>query len=93
VGGGGVSGYHASGWGWHGNSGNDQFWTNLKLANGWVLYSVDNFQKDTVGGGSHADAVPVSQGDAQVNWYVDNCGLASYTGDMIITGPVGVPPF
>jgi hypothetical protein len=85
VGGGAVSGYHASGWGFHGHSGSDKFWGNLN--NGWIVASVVNFQQFNVGG--HVDLVdPDGQ---QLNWYVDSCGLASYTADMMITGPVGLP--
>jgi hypothetical protein len=87
VGGGAVSGYHASGWGFHGHSGSDKFWGNLN--NGWIVASVVNFQQFNVGSGSHVDLVdPDGQ---QVNWYADNCGMASYTADMLITGPAGLP--
>ena len=100
----GFQGYHASGWGLHGNLGNDQFYATLY--NGWVLDSVTPPDPILFGGGvldwvkigngSRADVAQVigagtSNPQVNVEWYVDNCGLIEYFADFSITGPLGVP--
>jgi hypothetical protein len=100
----GFQGYHASGYGIHGNLGNDQFYATL--ANGWVLDSVTPPDPILFGGGvldwvkigngSRADVAQVigagtSNPQVNVEWYVDNCGLIEYFADFSITGPLGVP--
>ncbi len=90
----GFQAYHASGWGFSGNSGNDQFSANLN--NGWVLDMVTPLQWEYVGGGSTATewfVSPTGTPTPQVGvpWHVDNCGMIWYSGDIIITGPIGVP--
>jgi hypothetical protein len=90
----GFQAYHASGWGFSGNSGNDQFSANLN--NGWVLDMVTQLQWEYVGGGSTATewfVSPAGTPNPQVGvpWHVDNCGMIWYSADIIITGPIGVP--
>ncbi len=91
----GFQGYHASGWGFSGESGNDAF-TASTLNNGWVVDSVTGLSGWKVGNGSHATESWVSPFGAtspgvQVNFYADNCGAILYYGDIIVTGPKGVP--
>jgi hypothetical protein len=94
----GLWGYHASGWGFHGNSGNDQFWVTAPLQNGWVLNSTSANTSAKIGDVSQASEDPNSTSapgtpspDLGVDWYVGNCGMVIYDGHMIITGPLGVP--
>jgi len=91
----GFYGYHASGWGFSGETGNDQFWPLPVLQNGWVLSSVSGLSWDRVGGGSNAQETSspppgTSAPDLAVGWKADNCGVIFYWGDMYITGPAGV---
>jgi hypothetical protein len=94
----GLGGYHASGWGFHGNGGTDQFFVTTPLQNGWVLNSASANWSEKVGDVSTAseDANTTSapgtpSPNLGVDWYVGNCGMILYYGNMIITGPVGVP--
>jgi hypothetical protein len=94
----GLGGYHASGVGFHGNGGNDQFWVTTPLQNGWLLYSASATWATKVGDVSTASEDPNNTSapgspspNLGVNWYVGNCGMVVYFGHMIITGPIGVP--
>jgi hypothetical protein len=94
----GLGGFHASGWGFHGNGGNDQFWVTKPLQNDWVLDSASADWSAKVGDASQASedaSLTTGPGTSNptlgVDWYVDNCGAVVYYGDMIITGPKGVP--
>lgn len=90
----GFYGYHASGWGFSGETGNDRFWPSPVLQNGWVLSSVSSLSGDKIGNGSFANEAPTSPGtnspNVSVSWKADNCGVIFYWGDMTITGPAGV---
>jgi hypothetical protein len=90
----GFYGYHASGWGFSGESGNDQFWATLN--NSWVLDSITGLSGTRVGNGSDANEWNPSQPGTPnpkltVLWHADNCGIILYWGDMMITGPRGLP--
>jgi hypothetical protein len=90
----GFQAYHASGWGFSGNSGNDQY--SGSLNNGWVLASVTGLSGYKVGNGSTASEWYVSPAGTPspqvgVPWHVDNCGMILYYGDIDITGPAAVP--
>jgi hypothetical protein len=90
----GFSAYHASGWGFHGNRGNDQF--SAFLLNGWVVDSVTGLAWTNIGSGSSANEWYVSPAgtwflQVSVPWYADNCGMILYWGDVVITGPAEVP--
>jgi len=94
----GLGGYHASGWGLGGNSGLDQFDLLTPLKNGWVFDSGSATWLSKVGDVSQASEDPNTTSAAGtpnpvlgVHWYVGNCGAIIYSGDMIITGPRGVP--
>ncbi len=93
-----LGGYHASGIGFQGNGGNDQFWLTTPLQNGWVLdtASVDWTTKVNNGGQVSVDSsLTTDPGTPDprlgVDWYVNNCGGIFYQGHMIVTGPLGVP--
>ena len=90
----GFYGYHASGWGFSGETGNDQFWPLPMLQNGWVLSSVSGLSWDKIGNGSYANESASQPGtsapNVSVNWKADNCGVIFYWGDMYINGPAGV---
>ena len=94
----GFEGYHASGWGFHGNGGNDRYWVTTPLQNGWVLDSASATWQTKVGDVSTASEDPNTTSapgtpspGLGVDWYVGNCGMVLYDGHMIITGPKGVP--
>jgi len=94
----GLGGFHASGWGFGGNSGTDNFWVTAPLNNGWVLDSASASWTTKVGDVSTArmdwystSAKGTPSPNLGVDWYVGNCGMVVYAGHMIITGPVGVP--
>jgi hypothetical protein len=94
----GFYGFHASGWGFSGESGNDGFWLSPSqtLNNDWVVDSVTSLSGWKIGNGSSATEAWASQPGAtnpgvNVNWYSDNCGAILYTGDIMVTGPVGMP--
>jgi hypothetical protein len=94
----GFTGYHGSGWGFHGNSGNDQFWVTAPLNNGWVFDSAGVGWEVKVGDVSQANldsnttsAPGTPSPTVGVDWYVGNCGAIPYEGYVSITGPVGVP--
>jgi len=92
----GFQGYHASGWGFSGESGDDGFWANPNPNNGWVVDSVTGLSGWKVGNGSHATEAWTSPPGAtnpgsNVNWYSDNCGAILYYGEIRITGPAGMP--
>ncbi|CAN3990494.1 hypothetical protein [Methylocystis bryophila] len=91
----GFQGYHASGWGFSGEAGNDQF-SGPSLKNGWGFASASSFSGDYIGTfyqptywfqSSVGDANP----KVSVNWQADNCGLIFYYADIYISGPTGVP--
>ena len=90
----GFYGYHASGWGFSGETGNDQFWPSPVLQNGWVLSSVSGLAWDKIGGGSYANESSSQPGtnapNVSVNWKADNCEVIFYWGNMNIIGPAGV---
>jgi hypothetical protein len=93
-----LAGFHASGWGFHGNSGVDQFWLTPSLQNGWVLDSASvDWAVMINNGGSVKEASSfgtdpgISDPELGVDWSVNNCGGIGYQGHMIIVGPVGVP--
>jgi hypothetical protein len=92
----GFYGYHASGWGFSGETGNDDFWSSPALQNGWVLSSVSGLSGTRIGGGSFANVASSSPPgsntpNAAVSWKADNCGVIFYWGNMNITGPAGMP--
>lgn len=53
-----LGGYHASGWGFHGNGGNDRFWVTTPLQNGWALDSASATWETKVGDVSTASEDP-----------------------------------
>jgi hypothetical protein len=93
-----LGGYHASGWGVQGDPGDDLFWMNSPLQNGWVL---DSTSADWITQVNNGGQVSVNLGETtdpgtsspmlDVNWYINNCGAVFYSGHMIVTGPLGVP--
>ncbi len=94
----GFQGYHGSGWGFSGESGNDGFWLSptQTLNNGWVVDSVTGLSGTKVGNGSSATETWTSPPGAtnpgvNVNWYSDNCGAILYYGDIRVSGPAGMP--
>jgi hypothetical protein len=93
-----LAGYHASGWGFTGDSGDDLYWLNTPLQNGWVLDSTSADVSMWVNNGGQVSVNPgetsapgTSNPMLDVNWYINNCGAIFYSSHMIITGPVGVP--
>jgi hypothetical protein len=91
----GFQAYHASGWGFSGESGNDQFW-GPSLKNGWGFDSASPiageykgaFQQPTYWYESPVGGVETK---ATVNWKTDNCGLIFYGANLYVSGPFGVP--
>jgi hypothetical protein len=98
-----LGGYHDSGWGFTGNSGNDQFWLAGPLNNGWVLLetSAEVTTQVSAAGQNTGGRVWVDNGQASnpgisnprlgIDCHINNCGAIFYTGHMFVTGPLGVP--
>jgi hypothetical protein len=100
----GFTGFHASGWG-GGESGTDAFCygnnTNMclttnNLQNGWVFDSIANGVGAKEGKGSYANIASTSPSGStspsvSMSWKSDACGYVLFLGDMLITGPQGVP--
>ncbi len=94
----GFVGYHASGWGFSGESGNDDFftaslWFTPYLINGWVFEGHSGISWWGSQAPSYWYVSPIGGGSpsVSVNWYANNCGAVEYYGDLYITGPRGVP--
>lgn len=92
---------HTSGWGINGNNGADRFGamtSNYTLKNGWVFDHVTPL--DVTMGNNDSFAVVYNSGALPgspflqifIDWRVENCDLLLYDGNIIIYGPVGVPP-
>jgi hypothetical protein len=91
----GFRGWHDPGWTWPGQStpsGNDKFQGPI-LKNGWGFDSASPLQ----GAGKYVPTYwnlpPIGGINPSffVNWKCDSCNYIVYYGDILITGPIGVP--
>jgi len=90
----GFQGYHASGYGFSGESGSDSFFP--FWINGWVFESaspIQGYYKGTFHQPEYQFTGPVGSMApvVTVSWYADNCGMILFFGDVYISGPRGVP--
>jgi hypothetical protein len=77
-----------------GSKGNDEFYLNTKLSNGWFVNSVDvrqTYRYGTSGAYNWADRVGTDSPYVNVRWWSDPFSAVAYTFAVTITGPRGVP--
>jgi hypothetical protein len=91
----GFQGFHASGWGLSGESGNDQFF-GPTLKNGWGFDSASGLSGHSTGNFYrpnywYTSPVGGTETNVSVNWQTDNCAYIFYWANIYISGPIGVP--